>query len=116
MSSKKVNVAPTDATEETAVETVVETATETTTPVAVESKQKGRPVLTGSARQARLLARAERAASNGGTVSLGRPVNPTSARAIKIANRQARIDAGIVVKPGRPKAEKSTVLELEIAQ
>jgi len=38
-----------------------------------ETKQKGRPVVEGSARQARLAARAARAAQNGGTVKRGRP-------------------------------------------
>jgi hypothetical protein len=57
----------------------------------------------GSARQERLAARAERVA-NGGSISRGRPVNPTSARAMKIADRQAKLAAGIVVKPGRPAA------------
>jgi hypothetical protein len=37
------------------------------------TKQKGRPVVEGSARQARLAARAERAAVNGGIVKRGRP-------------------------------------------
>ena len=38
-----------------------------------ETKQKGRPVVEGSARQARLAARAARAAQNGGIVRRGRP-------------------------------------------
>jgi len=37
------------------------------------TKRKGRPVVEGSARQARLAARAERAAQNGGVVKRGRP-------------------------------------------
>jgi hypothetical protein len=37
------------------------------------TKRKGRPVVEGSARQARLAARAERAAVNGGIVKRGRP-------------------------------------------
>ena len=37
------------------------------------TKQRGRPVVEGSARQARLAARAERAAVNGGIVKRGRP-------------------------------------------
>ena len=36
-------------------------------------KSKGRPVVEGSARQARLAARAARAAANGGTIKRGRP-------------------------------------------
>jgi hypothetical protein len=35
--------------------------------------RRGRPVVTGSARQSRLAARAERAAMNGGIVKRGRP-------------------------------------------
>ena len=35
--------------------------------------KKGRPVLEGSARQARLAAQAERVAANGGVVKRGRP-------------------------------------------
>lgn len=37
------------------------------------TKQRGRPVVNGSARQARLAARAERAAANDGIVKRGRP-------------------------------------------
>lgn len=36
----------------------------------------GRPIVEGSARQARLAARAERVAANGGTVKRGRPAKP----------------------------------------
>ncbi len=35
--------------------------------------QKGRPIKEGSARQARLAARAARAAANGGVIKRGRP-------------------------------------------
>ena len=38
--------------------------------------KKGRPVVEGSARQARLAARAARVAANGGTVKRGRPSKP----------------------------------------
>ncbi len=37
------------------------------------SGKRGRPTVEGSARQARLAARAERAAANGGVVKRGRP-------------------------------------------
>lgn len=42
--------------------------------------KRGRPVVADSARQARLAARAERAAQNGGVIRRGRPkkVNPSS--------------------------------------
>jgi hypothetical protein len=38
--------------------------------------QKGRPVVEGSARQARLAARAARVAANGGVIKRGRPSKP----------------------------------------
>lgn len=41
----------------------------------------GRPIVEGSARQARLAARAERAAANGGTVKRGRPAKPKAEHA-----------------------------------
>ena len=47
-------------------------------------KRTGRPINPNSARQQRLIAQAERAAANGGTVKRGRPVNPNSARQIAL--------------------------------
>jgi hypothetical protein len=41
--------------------------------------KKGRPVLEGSARQARLAAQAERVAANGGVVKRGRPTKAKEA-------------------------------------
>ena len=41
--------------------------------------KKGRPVLEGSARQARLAAQAERVAANGGVVKRGRPAKAKEA-------------------------------------
>ena len=41
----------------------------------------GRPIVEGSARQARLAARAERAVANGGTVKRGRPAKPKAEQA-----------------------------------
>lgn len=38
--------------------------------------QKGRPIKEGSARQARLAARAARVAANGGVIKRGRPAKP----------------------------------------
>lgn len=38
--------------------------------------QKGRPIKEGSARQARLAARAARASANGGVIKRGRPAKP----------------------------------------
>ena len=43
--------------------------------------QKGRPVVEGSARQARLAARAVRAAANGGVVKRGRPAKAKAEQA-----------------------------------
>ena len=43
--------------------------------------QKGRPVVEGSARQARLAARAARVAANGGVVKRGRPAKPKAEQA-----------------------------------
>jgi hypothetical protein len=66
------------------------------------TKSKGRPTVEGSARQARLTARAARVAA-GGEVKKGRPSNPDSARQQRLANR---VD-GAAVKRGRPKMEKA---------
>ena len=43
--------------------------------------QKGRPIKEGSARQARLAARAARAAANGGVVKRGRPAKAKAEQA-----------------------------------
>lgn len=75
--------------------------TETTT----VAKRRGRPVVNGSNRQARLAAREARVAA-GGSISKGRPANPNSARQARLAAQEARKAAGIVVKPGRPKVAK----------
>lgn len=77
--------------------------TEVTT---TESKRRGRPVVNGSNRQARLEARAARVAA-GGSVSKGRPSNPNSARQARLAAQEARKASGISVKPGRPKVVKT---------
>lgn len=81
------------------------TATETT----VSTAKRGRPVVTNSARQAKLAARAERVA-NGGEVKRGRPSNPNSARQAKIAAQEARKAAGVEIKVGRPKAVKAETI------
>ena len=56
-------------------------------------KKTGRPVDPTSARQQRLIAQAERAAANGGTVKRGRPVNPNSARQIALREAAAKLIA-----------------------
>jgi hypothetical protein len=94
MSKKKTVVAP--------VETIV-----------VNSVKRGRPTLEGSARQAKLAARAERVAA-GGSVERGRPSNPDSARQARLAARAARLASGVEVKAGRPKGTGKTV-EVEMS-
>ena len=70
-----------------------------------KSGKRGRPTLEGSARQARLAARAARVAA-GGEVKRGRPASQTSARQAKLAAKAAKIAAGESIKRGRPaKAE-----------
>ena len=82
-----------------------ETTTIETT-VATESKRRGRPVVDGSNRQARLEKRAARVAA-GGSISKGRPSNPNSARQARLAAQEARKASGAVIKPGRPKVVKT---------
>jgi hypothetical protein len=79
------------------------TKTENTTP-----KSKGRPTVEGSARQARLAARAARVAA-GGEVKRGRPAVQGSARQAKLAAQAARIAAGGTIKRGRPATKKAEV-------
>jgi hypothetical protein len=62
---------------------------------------KGRPTVEGSARQARLAARAARVAA-GGEVKRGRPAVETSARQAKLAAQAARVAAGGSIQRGRP--------------
>jgi hypothetical protein len=71
---------------------------------------KGRPTVEGSARQARLAARAARVAA-GGEVKRGRPAVAGSARQAKLAAQAARIAAGGEIKRGRPAVKK----EVEVA-
>ena len=68
---------------------------------------KGRPTVEGSARQARLAARAARVAA-GGTVQRGRPAVEGSARQAKLAAQVARVAAGGEIKRGRPATKKVT--------
>lgn len=70
-----------------------------------KSSKRGRPTVSGSARQARLAARAARVAA-GGEVKRGRPANQQSARQAKLAIKAAKLAAGESIKRGRPaKAE-----------
>ena len=74
--------------------------------VEVKTAKRGRPVVTTSARQAKLAARAERVA-NGGSVERGRPANPNSKRQARLAAQAARKASGVEIKVGRPKAVKA---------
>jgi len=75
-----------------------------------ETKRRGRPVVEGSARQAKLAAQFEKV-QNGGTIAKGRPSNPSSKRQERLAIQAARIAAGFIVKPGRPKMVKPIEIE-----
>ena len=77
--------------------------TKTTTPeTTVATAKKGRPVVSNSARQAKLAAREARVAA-GGTIERGRPSNPTSKRQARLAAQAARAASGVEIKVGRPK-------------
>ena len=85
-------------------------STKTTTTVGKEAGKgsKGRPTVEGSARQARLAARAARVAA-GGEVKRGRPSVEGSARQAKLAAQAARVAAGGEIKRGRPAVKKAEV-------
>ena len=70
--------------------------------------KRGRPTVEGSARQARLSARAARVAA-GGEVKRGRPANGSSARQAKLAAKAAKIAAGEIIKRGRPAKQAEVV-------
>ncbi len=67
-----------------------------------KSGKRGRPVVSTSARQAKLAARAARVAA-GGKIERGRPANPESKRQARLQAQADRAAAGIAVKVGRPK-------------
>jgi len=67
-----------------------------------ETAKRGRPVIEGSARQAKLAAKAAKVAA-GETISRGRPSNPASKRQARLAAQAARKAQGLEVKVGRPK-------------
>jgi len=69
--------------------------------------KRGRPVVNGSARQAKLAAKQAKIA-NGESISRGRPSNPGSKRQARLAAQQARLAAGLEIKVGRPKSVKPT--------
>jgi hypothetical protein len=72
-----------------------------------KSVKRGRPAVEGSARQARLAARAARVAA-GGEVKRGRPANTSSARQAKLAVKAAKVAAGEAIKRGRPSSKPQT--------
>jgi len=69
--------------------------------MSTETVKRGRPTVEGSARQARLAARAARVAA-GGEVKRGRPASANSARQAKLAAKAAKLANGEVIKRGRP--------------
>jgi hypothetical protein len=69
------------------------------------TKQLGRPVNTTSARQIRLKEIAEKRAA--GLIKRGRPANENSKNSAKQKVRQEKLAAGIVLKRGRPVNETS---------
>jgi len=69
--------------------------------MSTETVKRGRPTIEGSARQARLAARAARVAA-GGEVKRGRPASANSARQAKLAVKAAKLANGEVIKRGRP--------------
>jgi hypothetical protein len=70
--------------------------------MSTETVKRGRPTIEGSARQARLAARAARVAA-GGEVKRGRPASANSARQAKLAAKAAKLANGEAIKRGRPK-------------
>jgi hypothetical protein len=69
--------------------------------MSTETVKRGRPTVEGSARQARLAARAARVAA-GGEVKRGRPASANSARQAKLAAKAAKLANGEAIKRGRP--------------
>ncbi len=72
-----------------------------------KSAKRGRPVIEGSTRQAKLATRQTKLA-NGESISRGRPSNPTSKRQARLAAQAARAASGLEIKVGRPKGSKKT--------
>jgi hypothetical protein len=79
-------------------------------------KRTGRKINPNSERQKRLTEMESRKEANGGEVKRGRPSNPNSARQQAIAERQALIDAGVVVKRGRPVGSGKKVEDAKVAE
>lgn len=80
-----------------------------------ETAKRGRPVIEGSARQAKLAAKAAKVAA-GEVISRGRPSNPESKRQARLAAQEARKAQGLEVKVGRPKGSGKPKAEGEVAE
>jgi hypothetical protein len=102
MSKKKVQVVET--TEVVVIENLVEA-------VVTEKRKPGRPVVEGSKRQLDLAAKMNRVQLNGGIVKRGRPIVGESKRQQRMAEREAKLEAGIEIKRGRPKMMVAEVTE-----
>jgi hypothetical protein len=76
--------------------------------MSTETVKRGRPTIEGSARQARLAARAARVAA-GGEVKRGRPASANSARQAKLAAKAAKLANGEAIKRGRPATKQAEV-------
>jgi hypothetical protein len=74
--------------------------------VTTTTVKRGRPVVANSPRQVRLAARQARIEANNGELKRGRPSNPNSARQAKMLAKLEAIQNGAVIKRGRPKVEK----------
>jgi hypothetical protein len=73
--------------------------------VKAEVKRPGRPVNESSTRQVRLNELAK--LREEGLLKRGRPANPESARYKRMMDRQAKLEAGVELKRGRPKMVKA---------
>jgi hypothetical protein len=102
MSKKKVQVVET--TEVVVIENLVEA-------VVTEKRKPGRPVVEDSKRQLDLAAKMNRVQLNGGIVKRGRPIVGESKRQQRMAEREAKLAAGVEIKRGRPKMIVAEVTE-----
>jgi hypothetical protein len=73
--------------------------------IAAAAPKKGRPAVEGSARQLRL-AKYQEKINAGLELKRGRPVLEGSERQKRLAAIEAKRKAGMEIKPGRPKQEK----------
>ena len=73
------------------------------------TKKKGRPVDPNSPRQIRIVEKAR--LREEGLLRRGRPAVEGSARQARMQARAEKIAAGIAIKPGRPKVKESVTVE-----